>query len=108
MIVQLRRRHSKYRDLSVGQRYVVVGIEADDLRILNDHGRPYLYPSRIFRVVDSSAPRDWTSELGEDGERYAYPPALNTVGFFEDYFDGKPKAVVTFWRTVNQRLARAV
>lgn len=26
---------------------------------------------------------------------------------FEDFFDSKPKAVVTFWRIVNQRLATA-
>jgi len=43
--------------------------------------------------------------LGEDGERYAYPPPLNAPGFFEDFFDGKPEAVKTFWRVVNERLA---
>lgn len=32
---------------------------------------------------------------------------LNASGFFEDFFDAKPKAVVTFWRIVNQRLATA-
>lgn len=46
MIVQLRRRQPRIRDLSPGRPYVVLGIEADDLRILNDEGRPYLYPAR--------------------------------------------------------------
>ena len=46
MIVQLRRRQPRFRDLSPGRPYVVLGIEADDLRILNDEGRPYLYPAR--------------------------------------------------------------
>jgi len=45
------------------------------------------------------------AEYGEEGERYAYPPDLNRVGFFEDFFDGRDEAVATFWRTVNQRLA---
>jgi hypothetical protein len=57
MIVKLRRKYRRYPDLTPGQQYVVIGIEADDFRIL------------------------------------------------EDFFDGKPKAVATFWRIVNQRLA---
>jgi hypothetical protein len=46
-------------------------------------------------------------ELGEDNERYAYPPSLNNSGFFEDYSDGKPEAVATFWQVVNRRLSAA-
>ena len=105
MIVKLRRKSARYRDLTPRQPYVVIGIEADDLRILNDVGRPYLYPSTLFQVVDPQEPGDWLTEFGEDGERYAYPSPLNEPGFFEDFFDDKPKAVRTFWRVVNQRLA---
>jgi hypothetical protein len=43
MIVKLRRKNAKYPDLTVRQPYVVIGIESDDYRILNDAGRPYLY-----------------------------------------------------------------
>ncbi|SRR6266852_644831 len=93
MIVRLRRRSSRYRDLSTRRPYVVIGIEADDLRILNDAGRPFLYPSRLFRVIDRREPGDWVTEFGSDGERYAYPPALNSAGFFEDFFADKSKAV---------------
>ena len=105
MIVKLRRKNARYRDLTLGQSYVVIGIEANDLRLLNNAGRPYLYPSRLFELVDSREPCDWVTEFGKDGDRYAYPPPLNKPGFFEDFFDGKPKAVSTFWRVVNQRLA---
>lgn len=105
MIVKLRRRSARYPDLTPGQPYVVIGIEGDDYRILNDAGRPYLYPRGRFAVVDAREPGDWISEYGEDGERYAYPAPLNHPGFFEDFFDGKSKAVRTFWRVVNQRLA---
>jgi hypothetical protein len=45
--------------------------------------------------------------IGDDNERYAYPPPLNGQGFFEDYFDGKPEAVATFWRVMNRRLSAA-
>jgi len=107
MIVKLKARNTRYRDLTPGQQYVVIGIEADDLRLLNDIGRPYLYPHRLFRMVDPRKPRDWITEHGEDGECYAYPRPLNKPGFFEDFFDHKRRAVATFWQVVNQRLAAA-
>lgn len=107
MIVQLREQDPRYPDLTPDQPYLVLGIEADDLRILNDQGRPFLYPRDLFVIVDAREPDDWVSELGEDNERYAYPPPLNDSGFFEDFFEGKPEAVATFWRVMNRRLSVA-
>ncbi len=107
MIVKLCGEVSQYPELTPGQPYPVLGIEADDLRILNDQGRPYLYARELFEVVDDREPEDWVNELGEDEERYAYPQLLNGAGFFEDFFDGKPEAVTTFWRVMNQRLSTA-
>jgi len=104
MIVRLIKKHENYPDLTYGEYYVVIGIEADDFRLLNDLGRPYLYPHQIFEVVNSQIPSDWITETGEDGEKYAYPSLLNREGFFEDFFDGEEKAVITFWRVVNQQL----
>jgi hypothetical protein len=101
MIVKLKKKNGRYRDLTFGQPYVVIGIEANDLRILNDAGRPFLYPPGLFSLVDSREPVDWITEFGEDGERYSYPPLLNKSGFFEDFFDQKAKAVATFGRVVN-------
>lgn len=105
MIVKLKKRNSRYPDLTIGQSYVVIGIEADELRILNNAGRPFLYRPSLFSLVDSDEPTDWVTEFGEDGERYSYPPPLNKSGFFEDFFDKKAKAVATSWRVVNGRLA---
>jgi hypothetical protein len=105
MTVKLRRRIPRYPDLTPRQPYVVIGIEGDDYRILNDAGRPYLYSCGLFQVLDAREPGDWVSGYGEDGERYAYPAPLNDPGFFEDFFDDKSPAVRTFWRVVNQRLA---
>lgn len=107
MIVKLHRENRRYPDLTYGKHYAVIGIEADDYRLLNDRGQPYLYPNRLFEIVDPSEPEDWVSEFGEEGERYAYPPQLNRCGFFEDYFDAKREAVATFWQVVNQRLGRS-
>jgi hypothetical protein len=107
MIVKLRRKNARYPDLTPGQDYAVIGVEADDFRLLNDRGQPYLYPHQLFDIVDAHEPEDWVTEVGEDGERYAYPPPLNGCGFFEDFFDAKRKTVTTFWQVVNQRLATA-
>ena len=90
--------------LTPGRDYAVIGIEADDYRLLNDLGEPTLFPPNAFDIIDSREPADWISELGDDGERYAYPVPLNRVGFFEDYFDHDPAAIATFWQRVNQQM----
>lgn len=89
------------------QSYHVIGIEADDYRILNDPGRPYLYPHDLFEIELPYEPGDWITKIGEEGKRYSYPAALNAPVFFEDFFDGKKEAISLFWRIINQRLALA-
>ena len=81
MIVKLRRGSQRYPDLSLRQPYVVIGIESDDYRILNDVRR-YLYPHSLFRMIDAHEPEDWISAYGEYGEHYAYPVALNAARLF--------------------------
>jgi len=71
MIVKLRRKNARFQDLTPRQPYVVIGIEGDDYRILNDAGRPYLYPCGVFAVVDAREPGDWISEYGGDDGRNA-------------------------------------
>lgn len=96
---------STYPDLSAALDYEVVGIEADYLRIVNDQGKPYLYPPSAFRVLDPAPGSDWITFHGDDGEEYSYPPELGESGFFEDYFDGKAKAVETFEQFTRSRRA---
>jgi hypothetical protein len=105
MIVKLKKKNRRYSDLTSEQAYVVIGIEANDFRILNDVGRPFLYPASLFNKIDSREPSDWVTDFGDEQERYSYPPELNKPGFFEDFFEEKRKAVTTFWQVVNQRLA---
>jgi hypothetical protein len=107
MIVKFKSRDSGFPDLSEGQQYFVLGIEADDFRILNDVGKPYLYSPELFEIVDPTEPHDWKTVFGADGERYSYPSQMNSVGFFEDFFDQKPEQTSVFWHTVNQQLAHA-
>nr|VFJ72012.1 MAG: hypothetical protein BECKFW1821C_GA0114237_103018 [Candidatus Kentron sp. FW] len=107
MIVEFKGNGPGYSDLSEDQLYCVIGIEADHLRLLNDSGKPYLYPPEGFDIVDPREPEDWINQFGEDGERYSYPVPLNQVGFFEDFFDRKHQQVSIFWRIVNRNLSKA-
>ncbi len=83
----------KYDDLARDKVYEVLGIEADDYRIFNDLGRPYIYPQNLFARVDATEPEDWVNHYGKGGERYAYPEEIGRPGFFEDYFDHKSEAI---------------
>jgi hypothetical protein len=77
-----------YAELTPGNVYRVLGIEAGSLRIIADTGDPVLYEPSAFTLVDSVEPGDWITEW-EDGEKYAYPPALRPPVFsFEDWHDG--------------------
>jgi hypothetical protein len=95
MRVRFEKKRSKYPDLTPGNVYRVIGIEANDYRIMNDAGRPFLYPASLFEIVDPEIPPEWTTSYDHDGARYSYPKALSLPGFFEDYFDGDSKAVAT-------------
>jgi hypothetical protein len=107
MIVCLKSSSPHYPELSAFQPYFVIGIEANDFRILNDKGKPYLYPPDLFDVIDAQHPPDWVTEFGTDGEQYSYPASLNVPGFFEDFFDQKPEQTSTFWHVLNQTLSKA-
>jgi hypothetical protein len=89
-------------NLTVGRVYEVLGIEADDYRLLSDDGTdcpndPLLYPANCFRVVEASEPTFWVSAFGGDGERYAYPQEWSGPGFFEDYHDRLQAVREQFW-----------
>jgi len=77
-----------WHSLTVGREYEVLGIKSDALRLLTDKGEPVLFDSECFEVTDSSEPAFWVSVLGDEGERYAYPPGWGVPGFFEAWHDG--------------------
>ena len=101
-------------DLTLGRVYQILGIEADNYRLICDDLRspddrkanstlrskmpqPYLYSPQLFDVVVSSEPNFWVCVYGEGGERYCYPREWMHVGFFEDYHDHLPEAHAIFW-----------
>jgi len=104
MIVKLKPGKRVPAGLASGQCYPVLGIEADAYRIIDRTGRPYLYESRHFTIVDREIPKEWVIEQGEEGETYAYPRRWRRPGFFEDFFDGKQRVIAAFWQVVNGQL----
>lgn len=82
--------------LSPNTEYVVIGIDNENYRVVNDSLEPVLYPKTIFDVLDDSIPTDWVRTDFEDGEYFIDPPQFSEIGFFEDYFDGIESALSTY------------
>lgn len=93
--------------LTLEREYEVLGIEADLFRILDDpETKPYgddpvLFEPDCFKVIDPTEPDFWVCEVGEDDERYCYPPEWSGIGFFEDYHDGMIEVGQVFWRLLK-------
>lgn len=89
--------------LTVGQSYAVIGIEAGDLRVIDDMGAPVLFEPELFEITEAARPAGWVSETIE-GDEYAGPAEFSGVGFWEDYFEQDPDARAAFSRYLNQHL----
>ncbi len=89
--------------LTIGEIYEVIGIEADDFRVIDDAGSPVLFEPDLFDIVDDTRSPDWVSEI-DDGVEYAGPPEFAATGFWEDFFDQDPVAQATFSRYINRHL----
>ncbi len=98
MIVQYKSKDSNNLNrLTLYKNYLVIGIEADMYRIIDDSNDPCLFNSRNFDIINNIEPNFWITEYGEDNERYSYPKSWNRAGFFEDYHDNVEKIKTQFW-----------
>lgn len=89
--------------LSPLKEYVVIEIDDEHFRVVDDDHEPILYPKPLFDIVDSSIPDDWVKETFDDGEYYISPREFQGY-FFEDYFEGKINAVDVFKAYVNKHV----
>lgn len=89
--------------LTIGREYEVIGIEADDLRLINDKKEPVLYDACCFEITDPAEPGFWNSYFDDEGERYAYPREWNARGYFEDWHDGNAN-IKSHFRVSLERL----
>lgn len=94
--------------LTIGREYEVLGIEANNFRIMNDSDKkpygndPVLFDPESFEVTDATEPSFWVCSVGENGGRYCYPPEWNSIGFFEDYHDGVEEVRKQFWEDLRR------
>ena len=90
-------------NLTLNREYLVLGIEANYFRLINDEGKPYLYNPDLFVISESQYPTFWKCNEGEDNEKYCYPNEWCEPGFFEDYFDNIESAVKIFNQILHQK-----
>lgn len=87
---------NEFWSLTPGQEYVVIGLDDEYYRMVDNNGEPILLPKQGFKVVDNTMSEDWVWKRYSEDEYYADPPELGRPGFYEDYFDGKAEAVKQF------------
>ncbi|GAB6043475.1 hypothetical protein JCM17961_41530 [Endothiovibrio diazotrophicus] len=77
-------RNGEYQgpDITIGKVYLVIDIEADSYRIINDSQMPYLYDPPQFEIVEYDRPSFWVTEYGEEQEEYSYPFFHETLQAF--------------------------
>ena len=82
--------------LTIEKHYLVIGIEGDYYRIVDDVGDPVLFNKNLFEIVDPEIPDNWVVEYDEGGDVFMCPPELSEEYIYEDYFDGVAHAVEKF------------
>lgn len=83
-------------NLTHGFEYIVVGLDQDSFRVINDRNEPVIYPKELFEVIDGTFPNHWKwKKYGED-EFVVSPSELSGRGFYEDWHDGVPAARAIF------------
>jgi hypothetical protein len=87
-----------YASLTPGNVYRVLGINDDELRIVNDLGEPILFSRLAFDVVDASTPSDWISERDEDNVLHSQPSELAAPFFYERWHDRDSEACAVLAR----------
>ncbi len=88
----------EHSGLTQGRTYVVVGVDDQHYRVMDDAGEPILFPKELFSVVDGTIPSGWVRVEYDDGEYHIDPLETSGVGFYEDYFDRDERAVAAFNR----------
>lgn len=96
MRVRARPAATKPPHLTPGLEYLVVGLDHDSLRVLDDDSEPILYSKDLFDIIDPSVPEDWVWDRYADDEYYSNPPELAAPGFYESWFDRKAEAQAIF------------
>lgn len=96
MIVKPRNSDGEYWALSPSREYVVLEVCMGYVRIVDDTGRPFLYPADGFVVIDPNIPNDWIRTEWSPAEFATNPKEFQSQGFFERLFDHDQEATRVF------------
>lgn len=71
----------------------VLGIMTDgrgrvEFRVIEQTGRPAVWPAALFEMVDGAVPDGWEMTLGPDNSFTITYRAFARIGFWEEFFDG--------------------
>lgn len=95
-----------WRSLTLGKEYLVIGLNDEDYRVVNDFNEPILYPKECFEITDSRVPEDWRRDDHADGEYRINPIEVAKPGFYEKFFDDVPEAQEVFRRVLERERKR--
>ena len=86
--------------LKVGRVYVVLSLLVESNRLavqlVSEEQGPAIFDMRLFEIVSSAIPPNWIVVAHAKGVLDFTPASWARPGFWEEYFDGKPKAVACF------------
>ena len=76
-----------------GNEYVLIGIETDGYRIIDESGEPTWFPKAYFLEEEVLPPPEWIYRKYDEGEYEYVMQQFSEPGFFEDYADKVKEAV---------------
>ena len=94
--------------LSTSREYVVLSVEEHHTgvagyRIESDRSQgPALFRAPRFKIIDPSVPSCWIAHRLQGATVELAPPVFARAGFWEDYYNGDPRAVAEYRRIRDQ------
>jgi hypothetical protein len=92
--------HRSDFDLTLGRRYVVLGLSFIEgviwVDIPTDGGWPQTVPIDLFQVIDARCSRHWEVRYAASGELTLLPSALQAPDFASRVADDDPAAVAVY------------
>ena len=94
----------KTSEFVVGRKYLLVGIDDDNYRVMTDGLKPFVYPRTCFAPPNLTPPAGWLRITYEGGEYESYDPDSGGKAVVMGMFDGDPDATAQFANYVAKKV----